>query len=393
MSGGLLNSNKKNENKNFITNSNAKLLYERLKKKTFSNNKKSNDKNENKISKFAKQFKSKEIIPQFQNKFNKTTRKRKFTVKNTNNNLQLKLKYNDKEKEKKDERRHSLNNANRPILSLDDISISLNQIKEKRNNILNKFKKDGISSREQAFFILSTSSVLRLNEQLIFANSTNNIKKVIKIENILNNHIIFLNSKANELQNEISLCEKRINTPFSASKIADITLNFITSMDEQEFKNFDILENNKDEVNAYYNYIKLLLILFNENYDDNINGKILKMKLFEIINAKGFDSLKDYLYHIYIDKKGENNVVSKIEIINNDIIKQTPNLLNFHESLKICRFIAFSNYLIKEIINYSNNIKDMIELKFRAKNLLDIVYDKIELIEQKNKDSGKNIKK
>ena len=75
--------------------------------------------------------------------------------------------------------------------------------------------------------------------------------------------------------------------------------------------------------------------------------------------------------------------MSKIDMINNDIIKSTPNILNFHESLKICRFVAFSNYLIKEIINYANNIKDMIELKYRAKNLLDIVYDKIDLMEKK----------
>ena len=386
----ILNSNKKNENKKLNINNNAKLLYEKLKKKTFSNNKKNYDNNDPKISKFAKTFKKRESLPQYQNKFNKfnnTTRKRKYTVKNNNN---LDIKYNNIER--KAERRYSTNNAHRPILSLDDIAASFNKIKEKRNNIIIKFKKDNISQKEQAFYILSTSPVLRLCEQYIFSNSTNNIKKVLKYENLLNNHNIFLNAKANELQNEISLCEKRISTPFVASKIADITLNFITSMDEQEFKSYDILENNKDELDTYYNYIKLLLILFNENYEDKISGSNLKLKLFETIKSKGFDYIRDCLYHIYIDKKEENTVVSKIDMINNDIIKSTPNILNFHKSLKICRFVAFSNYLIKEIINYANNIKDMIELKYRAKNLLDIVYDKIDLIEKNNKEFEKSIK-
>ena len=319
------------------------------------------------------------------NRYNNITRKRKNTVKNINNtNSEFKFSNDNNNNQDKDkERRHSSSAIHRPILSLDDISTSYNEMKEKRNKIIKKFKKDKISRKEQAFYILSTSPVLRLCEQLIFAN-TKNIKQVLSIDNVLKNHNIFLNAKANELQNEISLCEKTINTPFIASKIADITLNFITSVDEQEFKDFDILEINKDEINNYYNYIKLLYILFNDNYDNKISGKILKTKLFEKVKEKGFSCLRDYLYYFFIENNEEINIVSKIEIINNEIIKNSPNLLNFQETLKICRFTAFTNYLIKEVISYANNINDMFELKYRAKNLLDIVLDKIDKIQNKN---------
>ena len=393
----LMKSNKKIDTKNVTSSSNTKLLYEKIKKKTYTNNFKKSNENEfkkNETFKFSGTFKKRESLPSSKlgpnkiNKFTNANRKRKFTVKNTNN---VNIKYNDNiiNPDFQKERRYSTNETHRPILSLDDISTSLNEMKEKRNKIINKFKKEKISSKEQAFYILSTSPVLRLCEQIIFAKSSNNIKKVITVENILKNHNIFLNAKANELQNEIDLCDKRINTPFVASKIADITLNFITSTDEQEFQNFDILEINKDEVKNYYNYIKLLYILFNESYDDKVSGKNLKTKLFEKVKAKGFNHLRDYLYYIYIAKKGENNIVSKIDIINNDIIKNSPNLLKIHETLKICRFIAFTNYLIKEIISYANNINDMFELKFRAQNLLDIVFEKIDKIQNKNKDMEK----
>ena len=391
LNNSVANSNRKIENKQQqYHNSNTKLLYEKLKKKTHNNYLKKN--NEKKTYLYSGKTTKREsiqgnkIVTTKFNKFNNLTRKRKNTVKNININSEFKFSNennNNTDKDKDKERRYSSNAIHRPILSLDDISTSLNEMKEKRNKIINKFKKDKISNKEQAFYILSTSPVLRLCEQLIFSN-TKKIKKVLSIDNVLKNHNIFLNAKANELQNEIALCEKTINTPFIASKIADITLNFITSVDEQEFKDFDILEINKDEIKNYYNYIKLLYILFNDNYDNKINGKILKTKLFEKIKEKGFSCLRDYLYYIFIEKNEGINVVSKIEIINNEIIKNSPNLLNFQETLKICRFVAFTNYLIKEVISYANNINDMFELKYRAKNLLDIVLDKIDKIQNKN---------
>ena len=281
------------------------------------------------------------------------------------------------------ERRHSLNNTNRPILPLDEITSSFNKIKEKSTRIIKKFKKKKISAKEQALCILANSPVLRLCEQLIFCRSSKNIKNSLNVDTILKNHNIFLNAKANELQNEIKLCEKRIKTSFVASKIADITLNFITSNDEQEFKDFDIFETNQYVINEYYNYIKLLLILLNENYDNKLNDQQLKAKLFEKLKVNNFIYVRDYLYYIYIEKKEEFKVVEKIDIIN-ELLKNSPKILNFNETLKICKFIAFSNYLIKEIISYANNMKDTIELKYRAENLLDIVMEKIDKMKKKN---------
>ena len=395
MNNSLINSNKKNDNnKNYNANnisnaSNTKLLYEKMKKKTYSNYFKKNanqnnnnyndylkktDKKNNKFGSIGKRRSNLEY-----NKFNNFANKKKSSKYNNFNKYNEK--YNDKGKDKNGERRHSLTNSHRPILSLDDIAASFNLMKENRNKIIKKFKKEKVSAKIQSLYILATSPVLRLSEQIIFSHSSPKIQKVLSIKTILKNHNIFLNAKANELKNEIEFCDKRIETPFVASKIADITLNFITSMDEEEFKNFDILEaNNKDDIEDYYNFIKILFILFNESYDERINGKRLKTILLEKIKGKGFDFLKDYLYYIYIDKKEETNVLTKIDIINN-ILSKSPNLLDFHESLKN-RFMAFTNYLIKEIISYANNVNDVFELKYRANNLLDIVLDKIDKIKK-----------
>ena len=281
------------------------------------------------------------------------------------------------------ERRHSLNSTNRPILPLDEITLSFNRIKEKSTKIINKFKKNKISAKEQALCILANSPVLRLCEQLIFCHSSKNIKNSLNVDTILKNHNIYLNAKAIELQNEIKLCEKRMKTSFVASKIADITLNFITSNDEQEFKDFDIFETNQYVIKEYYSYIKLLLILLNDNFDSKLNGQQLKAKLFAKLKANNFMYVRDYLYYIYIEKKEEFKVVEKVDIIN-ELLKNSPKILNFNETLKICKFIAFSNYLIKEIISFANNMKDTIELKYRAENLLDIVMEKIDKMKKKN---------
>ena len=268
---------------------------------------------------------------------------------------------------------------------LDNLITSYSAIQSKKEKIINIFKENKkITSKEESYYILSISPILRLSEQLIFSRASKNIRKVLPLDTVLNNHNIFLNMKAKELINEINLCEKRIKTPFSASKIADITLNFITSLDEQEFKDFDILETNKEIVNIYYTYIKLLFYLFNINYDNNLDGKKLKNNLYEKVKEKGFKHLRDYLYHIYIAKKEDINIVNKIEIINSEIISNYPDLLNIQESIKICRFTAFANYLLKEIISYANNIKDTCELKFRAQYLLEIVMGKIGKIQNKS---------
>ena len=271
--------------------------------------------------------------------------------------------------------------------SLDNIMISYSEIQVKKEKILNIFKNNKkVTSKEKAFYILSISPVLNLSEQIIFSRASENIRKVISINNIVHNNKIFLTMKAKELINEVSLCEKKINKPFTASKTADITLNFITTLDEQEFKDFDNLETNKKLVNIYYYYIKLFCILLNINYSNDLENEKIKNNLYEKIKERGFKYLKDYLYFIYISKNENYKILPKIDIINNEITNKCPDLLNIQQSIKLCRFTAFSNYLLKEILNYGNNLKDLFELKYRAQYFLEIVLGKIEKIENyKNK--------
>lgn len=261
---------------------------------------------------------------------------------------------------------------------------ALTEIKEKRNKVISIFKNNRkVTSKEEAYYILATSPVLRLTEQIIFSRATNNVKKVLSVDTILRNHKIFMRIKTNELLEEIALCEKRIRTPFTASKIADITLNFITSSDEEEFKEFDVFETNKEIISKYYIYIKILYLLFDMDYNIKSEGKKMKRYLFDKIKEKGFEYVRDYLYHIYIAKKERINIATKIDNIN-DLIKHSPNFLDYQENLKICRFTAFLVYLINEIVAFGNNIKDTFELKYRAQNLLDIVKEKSEKLENKS---------
>ena len=65
-----------------------------------------------------------------------------------------------------------------------------------------------------------------------------------------------------------------------------------------------------------------------------------------------------------------------------EIFSKIPDILK--NSVKICRFTAFTNYLLTEIINYGNNLKDIYELKFKAQYLLETVLGKIEKIKEIN---------
>ena len=232
-----------------------------------------------------------------------------------------------------------------------------------------------LSPKENAILILSKSPILRLCEQIIFSRCSKLTKEKITIDGILNNHLNILENKILELKKEIFLCTERIKKPFTASKIADISLNFITAADEEEFKDYDNSNILKIEKDYYYNFIKILYLLFNEKFNNKIDKSKLKKNLFSIILTKGF-TIKDYLYFCYISNKKEKpNFVVKIDEIN-EIIKKTPNLLNINETWKKCRFISFSIYLIKEIVDYANNIKDNVELKLKAEHFLEIVIDK-----------------
>ena len=200
---------------------------------------------------------------------------------------------------------------------------------------------------------------------------------------ILKNHEKILKNKISELNEEIDLCTNKLNKPFIASKIADVTLNFITSLDEHEFKDFDLLTNNKSEINLYYNFIKILYLILDEPFDKNNDNKKIKNELFLKVHKKGFHSLKDYLYFIYISNKQKVNVLKNIEFIN-EIIKNEPDIIKKNYYFRTCRFMAFSIFLVREIINYVYSIKDTIELKIKTTQFKDIVIEKYNKIKSKN---------
>lgn len=256
------------------------------------------------------------------------------------------------------------------------------ELKNKQNNNTNIINTDDViqklSQKEKSYYILSKSPILRLKERLFFGRSTNNLRNIQKVSDILKNNEIFLKDKIKELENKIIECDKRINSEFNASKTAEINFNFILSKDEEEFKKFSWLAENEKEKNEYYSYIKIMYLLFNEKYE-NIELKNLNEKLYNLINKKGFKTIKEYLYHIYFQKKVKNNIIFNIDKIN-AIFEESKIDKNFN--IKFCRFALFTSFLVREIVKYGNEIKNMIELKIKTKELIDVINNKLKLCKE-----------
>ena len=253
-------------------------------------------------------------------------------------------------------------------------------IMNKENNLQTLKNSKNLSIKECSYYILSKSPILRFCERMMFARSTPNIKKILSKEIIFNENKNLLENKIKELREKIALCNKILSTPFTASKTAEITLNFITSLQELEFKDYEISEINEEE-KYYYNYIQILYYLLNEEFEENENIKknailSLRNNLYRIISNKGYKSIRDYLYSVYIKKKDEIKEIPKINEINS-LIKKNNNMFRIQYSLKFSKFISFTMYLIKEIIKFGNDLKSTFELKIKAINVMDIVVKKL----------------
>ena len=263
-----------------------------------------------------------------------------------------------------------------------------------KNNLFDEIKNKGLSSKEISCYILSKSPILRLCERMILSRSSQVLRNILSKENILDEHETILKQKIEELKKKIILCDKILETPFIASKTAEITLNFITSLQEIEFKDYPIILANEEEKKYYINYLKIIYNIldeeidnkYNENTTANQNNMIifLKQNLYLKINNKGFKSLRDYIYNFFITKKDYIKEIPKIVEINY-LVSQVNNMFEIHNSLKICKFISFTLYLIKEIVKFGNNIKSSIELKIKAKNLIDIINKKLSKYHSKYK--------
>jgi len=240
-----------------------------------------------------------------------------------------------------------------------------------------------LSPKENAYLILSYSKCLRLCERMIFSRSTSKLRESISKKQIFELNKIYLNDKIKELVKKIEDCDDKLSNKFNASKTAEMTLNFITSNFENEFR-LNLFQNVEDEEEKkyYYNYIKMLYLLLDENYDQIKNENLIRQLYQRIIN-KGYKHIKDYLYYIYIKNLKENKTIENINKIN-ELLVDSPDLLTFNHTLDSNRFISYSCYLFKEIINFANEKIDTFKLKNDCINLIDVINNKLNLYNEKN---------
>lgn len=286
--------------------------------------------------------------------------------------------------------------------------LSTENIKEKiksknKKNIDMLVKKFKLTNKEKVFLILSKSPVLRLRYQLIFAHSTPSIRKAISTNDVLENYDNIFKLKIDELQNKISFCNKTLDVPFKASKTAEITFNFISTLDEAEFmyltKLFKKKDNNysESEINYYYNFILLIYWLFNKKSDinvKNIEREKMKLLMYNEVHKRGFSGIKDCLYQYFISNS--NNINKSMSIVCgnyhriNNLIKSSPEILKYNKSIKLCKFTCYSFYLIKEILSYVDKIEDARKLKIKVRNLLNLVNRKYSIYQMSYKDKIKD---
>ena len=238
-----------------------------------------------------------------------------------------------------------------------------------------------LTSKEKALYILSHSPVLSLKSQLIISRSSENLRNKIMIKNILMNYKTFLENKIKKYEEKQRIYTDKIQSPFNPSKIAEITLNFITTQSEKMFNDHYIilLNNKKDPTFIYYkNYIKVIYYIIDESLEDENKKEISENRLLSNLNdirkKKGYKTIKDYLFFLFISNnnntKEKKHFMNNIDKINDIIRNEVPELLNFDESLKMSKFIIYSLYLIKEIIEYANMIKKTIELKIEENEFI-----------------------
>ena len=303
---------------------------------------------------------------------------------------------------KKRHRSKSNHNKRNKSLSHNTTKINLRHKNKLNNNIhnttytnINKEKiMEKLSNLEKSYLILSKSPILHLVERLFFARSTNNLRNIQSVSDILKKNEIFLKDKIKELEERIKECDKGINIVFNPSKTAEINFNFILSKDEEEFKNFIWFAENEKEKTEYYCYTKIIYILFNES-NENIETKNLNNNLYILIRKKGFKTIKEYLYSIYFKKKEgnnnkddkDNNIVYNIDKINS-LMEEAEIDQKFN--VKFCRFALFTSFLLREIVKYGNDIKNLVELKIKTKEFINVVNNKLELYKVAN--SFKKIK-
>jgi hypothetical protein len=279
----------------------------------------------------------------------------------SNNNNQVNLKPNEKS---------ILKNKNKDKNQIDNLNINPNGTHSNQ-----KFDLKKLTSKEKAFVILTQSKILQVPERIIFSRATENLKSLIPIKDIINSNELFLKEKIKQAQLSLINYNKKIETPFTPSKTADISLNIIKTGDEDIFKNLLSEEKNLDEIEQkyYHTYICLLYILLGEDIKDNNFGNINSNLLFNKLNKKGYQYLKDYLYINFI--KQHSNILNDDNRMKafDELYGTLPDLIKHSGIIKTNKFICFSCFLIKEIHEYRKNLKQFIDVKNKTKAYIDVL--------------------
>ena len=351
-----------------------------------------NSSNNNNLSLFSHKKKKNNSIEKNPNIYNNNSNifnsTRKKSVRNINN-IFIENKINDNLNKKLDSILSNTSNDKSETINYsinDKDKLKNNEEKEIKinndNNKVNIPKINNLSKKENAYLILSYSKCLRLCERMIFSRSSSKLRESISKKQILEVNKSYLIDKINELEKKIEICDEKAKNKFVASKTAEMTLNFITNNIENEFK-LNLFHNLEDENEKKYclNFIKFLYLLLDENYEKIKEQNLLK-DLCQKISNKGFSNIKDYIYFIYIKNLKENKIIENIDKINK-IINEVPDLLSFNNIMKWDKFILYSCYLFKEIVNYANDQIDTFNLKKDCLNLIDIINNKLSLYDEK----------
>ena len=250
-----------------------------------------------------------------------------------------------------------------------------------RNNILNNknLNLDSLSQKEKTFFILSQSKILQLKERIIFSRATENLRSLIPIKEIKNSNQLFIKEKLNNLKLKLIDYTKKLEEPFSPSKTADISLNIIKKVDEDYFKNFLQFYNNIEEKEKKYykTYICLLYLLLGENINEVNFENIDSNSLFDKLNKKGYEHFKDYLYINFVKQNSKIlNEQNRMNIFS-DLYRTLPDLIRYSGNIKGNKFVCFSYFLIKEIYDYWNNFKNLVELKNKTQSYIEYLKAKL----------------
>ena len=255
--------------------------------------------------------------------------------------------------------------------------------KNENNQNKNISKEIKLSGKEKAYLQLAKSQMLPLSSQIIFSRTCENVRKSISNKEIFLNYESYMVNKIKDYEKKIISYDEKITTIFTPTKIAEITLNFITKNEEIIFNTIykDLTKDKNDYHFIYYkNYIKIIYYIINESMEGISDEKLLS-NLENILKKKGYNNIKDYLYFLIISNKNtkkDNCFMVNIDKIDEIINNEVPKILEFEEVSKMCRFIGFSYYLIKEIIDFGNIIKDTTKLELKTNSFITQLKDNLD---------------